>query len=97
MDGRYETTRATTLVATAGVLLGGAYFLGFLLANLDCYEVLCAALVSGLTVQIGFLLARPPGVGPLAADAAFLSSAALLLLLFLVALAGRVDQARYHR
>lgn len=97
LDDRYEVTEATTLVATAGVLLGGAYFLGFLLANLDCYEVLCAALLAGLTVQVGFVLAEPLGVGPLAADAALLSSAALLLLLFLVALAGRVDQARYHR
>jgi hypothetical protein len=87
-------TPAGVLMAATGVLLGGAYFLGFLLANMDRYRWLCGALALCLGLHVA---ARHVAVTPLADTLVLLASAVLLVLLHLYALSGRLGEARYHR
>jgi hypothetical protein len=82
------------LMAAASVLLGGAYFLGFLLANLDRYGWLCGTLGLCLAAHAA---TRAVAVTPLVDTLALLASAALLVLLHLYALSGLLGEARYHR
>src|SRR4051812_21129649 len=85
---------AGVLMAATSVLLGGAYFLGFLLANMDRYRWLCGALGLCLALHVA---ARFFAVTPLADTLALLASAVLLVLLHLYALSGRLGEVRYHR
>jgi hypothetical protein len=86
---------AGVVMAAASVLLAGVYFLGFLLANLARYGWLCGSLLLCLCAHAAVRYAGPASV--LTDTVAFLCGTALLLLLYLIALAGRVGQARYHR
>jgi hypothetical protein len=90
--GRY--TEASAFMAAAGVLLAGAYFLGFLLANLGRYRVLCVNLVLGLAAYELASIALP---GVLGDTYAFRIAAATLLVLNLVGLIGVLGHARRHR
>jgi hypothetical protein len=90
--GRY--TAASAFMAAAGVLLAGAYFLGFLLANLGRYRVLCVNLVLGLAA---YEIARIALPGVLGNTYAFRIAAATLLVLNLIGLMGVLGDARRHR
>jgi hypothetical protein len=86
---------AGAIMAAAGVALAGAYFLGFLLANMSRYGWLCGSLLLCLgAYAAGDALA---GGGALGGTTAFLGATLLLLLLYLTALAGSVGDARRHR
>ena len=82
------------LMAATSVLLGGAYFLGFLLSNMERYGWMCGALGLCLALHVA---ARFVAVTALADTLALLASAVLLVLLYLYALSGRLSEARYHR
>jgi hypothetical protein len=88
---------AATVMAAAAVVLAGAYFLGFLLANLAEYRWLCGSLAVCLGAHLAIGLLAPQALSPLADTTVFLSSTVLLLVLFLTALAGRLGHAREHR
>jgi hypothetical protein len=85
---------AGVVAAGAGVLLAGAYFLGFLLANLSRFGSLCAALAVCLSF---YLVAETTVVGPLVDATALAAATVLLNLLYFVALARCVGDARRHR
>jgi hypothetical protein len=91
---------ATVIMAGACVLLAGAYYLGFLLANMGRYGWLCWSLALCVAVHLALVAAvrrTPWQVSPLVDTSAFLGSTVLLTLLFLYALGGRVAEARQHR
>jgi hypothetical protein len=90
--GRYS--HDTAAMAAAIVLMGGAYFLGFLLANLGRYGWLCISLVLGLATYSLARIALPGVIGD--ADA-FRLAAATLLLLHLAGLLRVAGDARRHR
>jgi hypothetical protein len=91
---------ATAVMTVACVLLAGAYYLGFLLANMGRYGWLCWSLALCVAVHLALVAAvrrTPWQVSPLVDTSAFLGSTVLLTLLFLYALGGRVAEARQHR
>jgi hypothetical protein len=81
-------------MAAAGVLLSGAYYLGFLLANLGRYVWLCTSLLLSLGAYEVARLALP---GVLGDTLAFQIAAALLLVLYTVGLVGFLTEAHRHR
>jgi hypothetical protein len=86
---------AGAVMAASGVLLAGAYFLGFLLANMGRYGWLCGSLLICLGVySIGVAVTAR---GALSGTTAFLAATSLLVGLYLAALAGSVGQASRHR
>jgi hypothetical protein len=82
------------VMATTGVLLAGAYYLGFLLANQGRYGWLCVSLVLSLA---SYEIARFALSGVLGDIQAFQIAAAQLLLLSAAGLLGFLTQARHHR
>jgi hypothetical protein len=94
LAGTGQLSRSGVVVAAAAVLLGGAYFLGFLLANLGRYGWLCGSLLLGLTA---YVLAGSTVLGVLSDHMALLSATALLLTLYLTALATCLGEAHRHR
>lgn len=89
--------RAAVLVAVACVVLAAAYFIGFLLANLGRYWWLCGSSAACTALHVSVVLAAPKELPALVDTGVFLGSVVLLLVLFLVALAGPIGQARSHR
>jgi hypothetical protein len=89
-----QLTPAVTAMAAASVLLSGAYYLGFILANSARYSWLCGSLLLCLGL---YLAAGPSVVGALTDTGALLSATALLVLLYLAALASCVHEAYRHR
>jgi hypothetical protein len=90
-----QLSTAGTVLAAAGVLLAGAYYLGFLLANMARYAWLCGSLM--LCLGVYFVGGSTAAGGALTDATALLAATGLLLLLYLVALAGCVGQAHRHR
>lgn len=88
---------AAVLMTSSTVLLAGAYFIGFVLANMARFAWLCGSLAACLVAHVVLVAAAPRDLGPVAGSAVFLASALLLFSLFLSALAGCVVQARTHR
>jgi hypothetical protein len=84
-------------MALACVTLAGAYYLGFLLANLGRYGWLCASLGVCLAGHSAGTLAAPGRLTALADTTLFLAGNLLLVVLFLIALSGRIGQARFNR
>jgi hypothetical protein len=82
------------VMATAGVLLAGAYYLGFLLANLGRYGWLCVSLVLSLGTYEIARIALPGVLGDIQA---FQIAAAQLLVLSAAGLLGLLTQAHRHR
>jgi hypothetical protein len=93
----HRLSPASTVMALACVTLAGAYYLGFLLANMGRYGWLCASLGVCLAGHTAGTLAAPRLLSPLADTTLFLASNVLLVVLFLIALSGRIGQARYNR
>jgi hypothetical protein len=90
--GRY--TPDVAAMAVAGTVLAGAYFLGFLVANLGRPGWSCASLLLGLATYELARIGLPTDLG----DAhAFAVAAAALLGLHLIGLVGVADDARRHR
>ena len=90
-----QLTPAIGFMAAAGVLLTGAYYLGFLLANLGRFRELCGSLLlcAGLYAASGFVTG-----GDMRRDiTALLAATTALIVLYLAALAGCVGQAYRHR
>jgi hypothetical protein len=85
------------VLVSADAVLAGAYFLGFVLAVMDRYGWLCWSLGLCTAGYVAAGYVGPWKSDPLADTIVFLGSALLLALLFLIALAGRIAQARYHR
>ena len=94
LAGAGQLNRSGVVVAAAAVLLGGAYFLGFLLANLGRYDWLCGSLLLALAT---YLLAGSTVLGALSDHVALLSATALLLTMYLTALATCLGEAHRHR
>ncbi|HET6776025.1 MAG TPA: hypothetical protein VFH36_22125 [Acidimicrobiales bacterium] len=88
---------AAVLMTTASVVLGGAYFAGFVLANMGRFAWLCGSLATCLAAHLVLTAAAPRGLSPVVDTLAFLGSAVLLFLLLVTALVGCVGQARHHR
>jgi hypothetical protein len=82
-------------MAAASTTLGGAYFLGFVLAGQDRFGTLAAVLAAAMAAHLGAAALLP--ATPLADILAFLGSAVLLELIELVILAGTVGQAWRYR
>ncbi len=93
----HRLSPATVLMATACVGLAGAYFLGFLLANMGRYGWLCWSLGLCVAGRVAATLVAPRAVSPLADTAFFLASTVVLVVSFVIALSGRLGEARYHR
>jgi hypothetical protein len=93
----HRLSPASTMMALACVTLAGAYYLGFLLANMGRYGWLCTSLGLCLAGHAAGTLAAPGLVNPLVDTTLFLASTVLLVVLFLIALSGRIGEARYHR
>jgi hypothetical protein len=87
-------TQAGAAMAAAFIPLTGAFYLGFPLANMGCYGWLCGSLLAGLASYEVIRFAWP---GPFADARAFGIGAELILLLYLIGLLGRLDQAVHHR
>ncbi|MFI0423430.1 hypothetical protein [Spongiactinospora sp. 9N601] len=86
----------SVVMAAAHVTVGGAYFLGFLLANQGKVVLLCVAQGMALAVHPGTSLLLPAAHVPLADVGLFLGAAALFLLLLLVlAASGLRDVHRF--
>lgn len=95
LDRTGQLTPAIGFMATAGVLLAGAYYLGFLLANLGRFRELCGSLLvcAGSYAASGLVTG-----GDMRRDTtALLAATTALILLYLAALAGCVGQAQRHR
>lgn len=91
--GRFSTAGAA--MAGACVLLAGAYFLGFLLSNMGRYGWLCGSMLLCLGV---YAVAAAAMAGRTSSGTtAFLAASALLVGLYLAALAASVGQAKRHR
>jgi hypothetical protein len=88
---------AAVLMTASTVLLAGAYFSGFVLANMARFAWLCGSLATCIVAHLVLAAAAPRDLGPVAGTAMFLASALLLFTLFLSALVGGVVQARTHR
>ena len=88
---------ASIVMALACVTLAGAYYLGFLLANLGRYGWLCASLGVCLAGHSAGTLAAPGLLTALPDTTLFLACNVLLVVLFLIALSGRIGQARFNR
>ncbi len=88
---------AAVVMTLSAVLLAGAYFVGFILANMTRFAWLCGSLATCLAAHVVLIAAAPRDLGPVAGSAVFLASALLLFSLFLSALAGCVVHARSHR
>ena len=92
LTGRY--TEAVAVMAAAAVLVAGAYFLGFLLANLGRYGWLCASFGLGLVIDVLARMAIPGTDGQVQA---YLIAAATVLVLHLAGLLRVLGDARHHR
>ncbi|GAA1771173.1 hypothetical protein AB0K40_35200 [Nonomuraea bangladeshensis] len=83
--GKNELTHASIAMAAAHVIVGGAYFLAFLLGNQGRVVPLCVAQAAALAVHpLGRLLL--PAGAPALADVLLFAAAALLFLLILLVL-----------
>ena len=82
-------------MAGASTVLGGAYFLGFVLAGQDRFGALAAVLAAAMAAHLGAAALLP--ATPLADILAFLGSVVLLGVIQLVVLAGTVGQAWRYR
>jgi hypothetical protein len=97
LHAAHRLSPASTVMALACVVLAGAYYLGFLLANMGRYGWLCGSLGLCLAGHAAGTLAAPGLLRPLVDTTLFLASNILLVVLFLIALSGRIGQARYNR
>jgi hypothetical protein len=88
-------TAPAIAMAGASTILGGAYFLGFVLAGQDRFGALAAVLATAMAAHLGAAALLP--ATPLADILAFLGSAVLLEVIQLVILAGTVGQAWRYR
>jgi hypothetical protein len=86
---------AGVIMAATGVLLAGAYYLGFLLANLGRFGWLCGSLL--LCVSLYAAAGLVTSGNALRDTTALLGATMLLILLYLAALAGCVGEAHRHR
>lgn len=95
LDRSGRSSSAAVVMAAAGALLAGAYYLGFLLANMGRYGWLCGSLLLclGAYATAGALA---PG-DALSDTTAFLGATMLLIVLYLTALAGSIGQAHRYR
>jgi hypothetical protein len=82
-------------MAGASTILGGAYFLGFVLARQDRFGALAAVLAAAMAAHLVAAALLP--ATPLADILAFLGSAVLLEVIQLMILAGTVGQAWRYR
>jgi hypothetical protein len=89
-----RSTNEAASMAAAAVLLAGAYFLGFLLANLGQHGWLCTSLLLGFATYGLARLALPSGFSDIDA---FRIAAAALLVLHLAGLIRVAGHARRHR
>jgi hypothetical protein len=97
LTAAHRLSPASIVMALACVTLAGAYYLGFLLANMGRYGWLCASLGLCLAGHTVGTLAAPGLLSALADTTLFLASNVLLVVLFVIALSGRVGQARFNR
>ncbi|GID30804.1 hypothetical protein [Paractinoplanes brasiliensis] len=97
LAGLRATDPAVFVMVLAHVLLGGAYYVAFLLAGFERFGRLCASLIAALVLHLGavFLLGR--SVTPLTDTVLFTGSVFALLALFLLGLAPSVRQVRHYR
>jgi hypothetical protein len=93
----HRLSPASIVMALACVTLAGAYYLGFLLANMGRYGWLCASLGLCLAGHAAGTLAASGLLSALADTTLFLVSNVLLVVLFFIALSGRIGQARFNR
>jgi hypothetical protein len=84
---------AAVVLAAACALLAAAYLIGFLLANMGRYGLLCLCLALCSGVQIGLFRSLAPANAMVEASI-FTAGAALLFLSFFVVLVGPLSQAR---
>ncbi|HEX8631524.1 MAG TPA: hypothetical protein VF755_25475 [Catenuloplanes sp.] len=84
---------AAVVMAGAHVVLGGAYFLAFVLAGQHRYPPLCGALAVALATHVGIVAFVPGADQPLPDTVVFLGSVVLLQALLLVSLTEVVGQA----
>src|SRR6266511_1962293 len=95
-----QLSPASVLMALACVVLAGAYYLGFLLANMGRYGWLCWSLALCMAIHLAVVAAARLTrwqADPVVDTSAFLGSTVLLAVLFLSALGSRVAEARVHR
>jgi hypothetical protein len=85
--------RATAVLIVAHVVIGGAFFLAFVLAGQSRYVPLCAALAAAVAVDIAAVRFWPGTAGPLRDGIALLACALLLQALLARSLLGRLGQA----
>jgi hypothetical protein len=85
-------TATATLIA-AHVVVGGAFFLAFVLAGQSRYVPLCAALATAVAVDVAAVRLWPGTAGPLRDGIALLACALLLQALLARSLLGRLGQA----
>src|SRR6266536_883925 len=91
---------ASVVMASACAVLAGAYFLGFLLANMGRYGWLCWSLALCVAVHVAVGVGArwtPWQLSPLVDTSVFLGSTLLLVVLFLFALGERLGEVRCHR
>lgn len=94
--GRFRpVSEAAVLLAGTGAVLAGAYFLGFLLADLGRLRWLCGSLAVGIAVYASAVAIG--GGGALADVIAFLAASGAMLALCVVGLAGRIGHAYRFR
>lgn len=94
LDRTGRLSAAGVVMAAAAVALAGAYYLGFLLANMGRYGWLCGSLLACLGVYAA--AARAAG-DALTDTTAFLGATLLLIVLYAAGLAGGIAQARRYR
>jgi hypothetical protein len=85
------------LLIDAHLVLGGAYFTGFVLANLQRFGPLLVITASVLSVYVPLTVLVGPRLAPYGEIPIFLACAGLLLLLLLIALRRSVGQVHRYR
>jgi len=95
MAWRGSLDPATVVMAAACAILGGGYFLGFVLAGQSRFGALGAALALATAAHVGAVALLP--AGPLVDLTAFLGSCVLLVAVLVTMLADAVGQAWRYR
>jgi hypothetical protein len=99
--GRFSA--AAAVMTAAHVVLGGAYYAGFLLAGFERFGWLCTCMLASLAVHVGIgaLLGAAPLLGqtgaPLTDTTLYLGSVLALHVLFLIGLVPLLGQVRHYR
>jgi hypothetical protein len=88
---------AAIVLSVAGLFLGVAYLVGFLLANMGLYRWLSASFAVSTAVNVLPVATGLVSRTPMVETILFLGSALLLLALFTAALAGRLREVRTFR